>query len=114
MKITYNQTELPNEFKYPEKYLTEASSCINLYPWVFIDTESDVGKLLYNLGMSEGKKLIPFSSLENGDGDVACFDGSDTSGNPEIIMLVLDGSERAYSFKDFDEWFEMAKNNSSV
>ncbi len=34
--------------------------------------------------------LIPFASLENGDGDVAFFDGRNQSGNPAVAMLILD------------------------
>jgi len=109
MKYIYSEEKLPEGFQYPESFLNEISSNNNLYPWIFIDVESDVGKLLIAIGMDSGKNLVPFASLENGDGDAACFDGNDKSGNPAVIMLVLDESGRSYSFSNFDEWLEKAK-----
>ncbi len=113
MKKIYNQDELPEGFKYPESFLQGVAAQNNLYPWIFIDVESDAGKLLHTIGMSDDKNLVPFASLENGDGDAACFDGNDCSGNPSVIMLILDDSGRSYSFRDFDEWLERAKADAA-
>ena len=104
--------KLPEGFKYPEEYLIALEKERELYPWIFIDAMGEVGQLLYTIGMSDEKKLISFASLENGDGDAACFDGRDHSGNPRIIMLILDGSERKYGFENFSDWLEKAKNGS--
>lgn len=107
----YVQETLPEGFRYPESFLemVSADGRKNLYPWVLIDPKSEVGQLLFSLGAAEGKNLIPFASLENGDGDAACFDGNDTTGNPAVLMLILDESDRSYSFADFDDWMKMAE-----
>jgi hypothetical protein len=109
----YSTEQLPKGFTYPEAFRTRVDQPDDsLYPWVFIDAKSEVGTLLYKLGTEGGKKLIPFASLENGDGDVACFDGRNTTGDPPVIMLILDGSERVYGFKNFDHWLAEAQENA--
>lgn len=114
MKYIYSQDKIPKGFKYPELFLKEIDLNNNLYPWIFIDVDSDAGELLHTIAMSDGKNLVPFASLENGDGDAACFDGNDCSGNPAVIMLILDDSGRSYSFKDFSEWLKKAKSDAAA
>lgn len=57
---------------------------------------------------------MPFAKVDDGRGDIACFDGEDTSGNPEVLMLVLDESGRHYGFKDFDEWLASAIRDAAA
>lgn len=54
------------------------------------------------------RNLIPFAKVDDGRGDVACFDGDDSSGDPAVLMLVLDESGRMYSYPDFATWMEAA------
>lgn len=114
-KIDLYPTEsLPAGFCYPARFLSLVNSGPRdaLYPWILIDAKSDAGKLLLSLGSKGGRRLIPFASLDNGDGDAACFDGTDNSGNPAVVMLILDGSERAYSFADFNAWLLKAESDA--
>ena len=83
-------------------------------PWLFLNATSEVGTLIYSVRGNDGRNLVPFASLELGDGDVACFDGGDTSGNPAVLMLVLDESGRKYSFSDFDEWLSIAEKEAKT
>ncbi len=110
----YTKDLLPERFAYPSAFLEwiktpEASS---VYPWTLINTKGEVGHLLYSLRKSDGRNLVPFASLETGDGDVACFDGGNQSGDPAVLMLVLDGSGRSYSYPNFSAWLKTAREES--
>lgn len=107
---TYPPESLPKGFRYPDRFVKMINSDkkMLLNQWIFIDPISEVGRLLFSLANTEQKCLIPFASLENGDGDVACFDGKDITGNPAVYMLILDDSNRNYFFKDFDDWLNNA------
>lgn len=111
----YSRELLPSRFQYPPSFMEflRSGASTDLYPWVIVETSSDVGRLLFSLANADGRNLIPFASLENGDGDAACFDGNDTTGDPAILMLILDGSNRNYSFANFDEWLQKAKSDAS-
>lgn len=47
--------------------------------WWFIDANSDAGKHAYSVRQHDGRNLIPFAKVDDGRGDIACFDGDDTS-----------------------------------
>jgi len=110
----YAEELLPEGFAYPMAFLEWAKTpeAASVYPWVLTNAKEEVGRLLYSLRESDGRNLIPFASLETGDGDVACFNGDDLCGNPEVLMLVLDGSGRSYSFPDFSSWLAAARAES--
>jgi hypothetical protein len=80
-----------------------------IYPWWFIDANSKAGELSYSNRLREGTNLIPFAKVDDDRNDIACFDGTDTSGNPKVVMRVLDDSGRSYSFENFDSWLTAAK-----
>ncbi|WP_052691861.1 SMI1/KNR4 family protein [Teredinibacter purpureus] len=113
MSHKYNPDQLPAGFKYPEAFKADTFADNGLFPWVGIDCDSKVGQMLLGLVKEAGNNLIPFASLELGDGDAACFDGNDVSGDPSVIMLILDGSSRAYGFSDFNEWLIKAKQDAN-
>jgi len=99
----YEPKTLPKGFRYPGG-LTAMAEGAGLYPWVFIDPASAVGQLAWKVRKSDGRNLVPFASVEDDRKDIACFDGDDPSGNPEVLILVVDGSGRQYSFPDFAAW----------
>ena len=113
---TYPQNSLPPGFHYPPRFLQVIGGLKqdSYYPWFFFRAQGEVGQLRLSLGMAAPKKLVPFASLESGDGDVACFDGTDTSGNPAVIMMITDGSGRHYGFVDFDDWLARATADSNA
>ena len=102
-------TQLPDGFKYPRAFL-EFAQAQTAAPgnWLFIDANGEVGNLLYSIAQSTGKALVPFASLENGDGDVACFEKSPSGDEPKIVVLITDESDRCYNFNNFSHWLEQA------
>ncbi len=111
---TYPQQKLPSAFQYPARLLKFASGeeVPELFPWVFIDADGQVGELAYEVSRAGGRNLVPFASVEDDRKDIACFDGNDTSGDPAVLMLVLDDSGRSYSYENFDEWLNAAQNDA--
>ena len=111
----YPRDLLPRGFRYPQRYLNfaETGEYPAIYPWWFIDAESEVGRLAYEVGRLENAMLVPFAKIDDSAGDIACFDGNDSTGNPRIIMLITDGSGRAYSFNDFDDWLSAATRDAT-
>ena len=108
MNYKYDKAELPSVFEYPDTYLryNESEEKEDLYPWIFIDTGSVVGNRLLAAAKRNNDKLVPFASLELGDGDVACFNSSGA-----IEMLILDGSGRSYGYANFTDWLSSAKRD---
>lgn len=106
----YPAHQLPEGFNYPErlKRMSEAGGYPPIAPWWFVDSDSKAGRLFYSIREHDGRNLIPFAKVDDGRGDIACFDGNDISGDPAVLMLVLDDSGREYSFKNFDEWMSAA------
>lgn len=111
----YAADQLPPGFVYPPEILefAESGKYPNLGPWWFIDASSKAGELIYSIRKHDGRNLIPFAKVDDGRGDVACFDGNDSSGNPRVHMLVLDDSKRSYSFDNFSDWKASALEDAS-
>ena len=109
----YPPEALPPKFRYPLGMRDVVGSSKELlYPWFFFDPEGEVGRLMLELARKRG--LVPFASLELGDGDTACFDGADTSADPAVVMLITDGSDRSYAFSNFDSWLVRARADAEV
>ncbi len=110
----YSNAQLPIGFKYPVGLLelTAGSEQLDIYPWLFIDAPSKVGELSYAVRQTDGRNLIPFASVEDDRKDIACFDGNDTTGNPAVLMLILDDSGRSYSYIDFADWLRVAQTDA--
>jgi hypothetical protein len=108
---TYPRERLPAGFRYPHKFLEFANtgSYPNIGEWWFIDANSNAGELMYSIRLHDGRNLIPFAKVDDGRADVACFDGEDPSGDPQILMLVLDDSGRRYSYDNFAAWLAAAQ-----
>ncbi|CAN7463287.1 SMI1/KNR4 family protein [Acidovorax sp. LjRoot66] len=107
---SYDPDMLPGEFRYPAAYvkLSRSGGQLFLGPWWFIDANSKAGALAWSVRNHDGRNLIPFAKVDDGRGDVACFDGNDSSGNPAVLILVLDESGRSYSYSDFSAWLAAA------
>jgi len=106
----YSPDVLPLGFRYPAMLERFANTGLHpaIYPWWFVDAASEAGALFFDSRQHDGRNLIPFAKVDDGRGDIACFDGGDSSGNPEVLMLILDDSGRGYSFRDFDAWLAAA------
>ena len=110
----YSPEQLPAGFRYPERFLEFAKSGRHpdIGPWWFIDAESKAGELMYSIRAHDGRNLVPFAKVDDGRNDIACFDGDDTTGGPQVLMLVLDQSGRAYSYRDFSAWLTAAQSDA--
>lgn len=108
---TYAADVLPKGFSYPQQFLEFARSgeYPNIGPWWFVDAATRAGDLMWSVRAHDGRNLVPFAKVDDGRGDVACFNGDNESGAPEVFMLVLDESKRQYSYADFTAWLEAAK-----
>lgn len=102
----YSDNQLPVGFIYPAeiKNFSLSGEYPQIYPWWFFDAHSKAGELAYSIRLHDGRNLIPFAKVDDGRGDIACFDGDDVSGDPRVLMLVLDESGRSYSFVNFSHW----------
>lgn len=111
--VIYDEALLPAQFRYPRAFVELARQVEQdaLYPWFLFAPEGDVGRLALSIGMSHKPRLVPFASLEGGDGDLACFDGEDSTGDPAVIMLIVDRSGRSYGFRNFEDWLRNAKKS---
>ncbi len=106
----YPRDWLPVGFKYPKMLQEFAATGVYpvITPWWFVDANTKAGKLIASVAPGFGRNLVPFSKVDDGRDDVACFDGGDTSGDPKVLMLVLDDSGRQYGYANFDAWLEAA------
>lgn len=114
---------IPDKFLFPKSYLEFIQSGFpDLTPWWFIVEEPEKAKMLYqtiNEYKQSNKLLIPFAKIDDSTGDIACFDGEDTTGNPKIFFAV--GSENSmsnvdwekrYFVEDFNTWLKIAKRDA--
>jgi hypothetical protein len=107
----YPSDKLPLGFKYPDglTHFATTGNYPDIYPWWFIDANSKAGELSYSNRIKENQVLIPFAKVDDDRNDIACFEGTDTSGNPKVVMRVLDDSGREYSYRNFEEWLKAAE-----
>lgn len=111
----YPQDKLPGGFLYPAAFegFARTGDYPAIYPWWFVNAASEAGELFYSIRRHDGRNLVPFAKVDDDRDDIACFDGDDSSGNPEVLMLILDDSGRHYSFKDFEDWLSAARRDAS-
>ena len=128
----YNTPILPDGFVFPQSYIdtVKSNNIIDLEPWDFLC--KDIGKSLSYYGALlieyRDQPLIPFAiaSDESGffnDGYVvlACFDGSDKSGDPKVYFhdygYSYSGEDpvrgKQYYLENFSVWLESAKEESA-
>ncbi len=114
---------VPDKFLFPKAYLEFTQSGFpDLTPWWFVVEEPEKAKMFYQI-INEYKRskklLIPFAKIDDSTGDIACFDGEDTTGNPKIFFSV--GSENSmsnvdwgkrYFLEDFSAWLKIAKKDA--
>lgn len=82
--------------------------------WWLIGSQPEFAHFCLNLllGMGGSKVLIPFAK-DDDSGDIACFDGSDTSGSPSVYFHVGEESFAAVNWETryrqtFAEWLAEA------
>ena len=100
----YNTPILPDGFVFPQSYINtvKSNNIIDLEPWDFLC--KDIGK-----------------SLSDGYVVLACFDGSDKSGDPKVYFHDYGYSyngedpiwDKRYYLENFSAWLESAKEESA-
>ena len=110
----YEDDGLPEGFKFPQAFLDlMARPEIPYYePWWFITKFPEEAKGWIEMLRESypSRVLIPFAKYDCYD-DVACFDGTDLSGDPVVHIVhygASEGWERNGTFRNFDEWLEEA------
>ena len=110
---------LPSGFRFPESYLRLAREpkFPNVTPWWFLIEDPDIAMMAYrtiNESRRSRKLLLPFAKNDDESGDVACFDGEDTSGEPRVYFAVGTGDMRdvdwisRYFIPTFAAWLDTA------
>jgi len=110
----YDKSALPTGFSLPEDYLrfVNDDNRADIDPWWFLGVRREsaefwIGELARQY---PGRLLVPFAKLAGSD-DVACFDGSDLSGNPRVLYIhafASQGWEDRGSECDFSSWLRSA------
>ncbi|WP_081262333.1 hypothetical protein [Ralstonia solanacearum] len=123
----YDTPLLPEGFSFPSSYLNMALAAhpIDIEPWVFMYENTGASLSYYGAMLQKfpDSPIIPFamvndqSGLYNGGWVVlACFDGSDKSGDPSV--LIYDYSRPANTpwesvYANFSAWLAMAGEESA-
>lgn len=109
----YSKKELPDGFEYPTSFIEMVSgnSTLDLEPWWFLYEFEDFAKqwLFEVKKQYPTRQLVPFAKVSYSD-DLACFDGSDISGDPKIFIVhtfASPGWEDRCNVSNFDEWLKM-------
>lgn len=109
-RYLFEEQSLPAGFKLPESYLQVLSQpeLPDLEPWWLLTEDkklallwADTLRRLYPV-----RSLLPFAKRDGSD-DLACFDGSDTTGDPKVFYVhayASSGWEHAGEVASFEEW----------
>ncbi|WON79068.1 hypothetical protein OK024_08720 [Acinetobacter sp. UGAL515B_02] len=105
----FSEDELPQYFNYPVKYLELSKNLkplhsIPYFSWWFYDAVEPLDEIMeIYFSLTGRKNLIVFAR----DSDwAACFDATDYSGNPKVLVYDLGNRENHYEKKNFDEWLK--------
>ncbi|WP_373359055.1 hypothetical protein ACEN3H_08705 [Acinetobacter lactucae] len=105
----FSEDELPQGFNYPVKYLKLSKNLKSLhsipyFSWWFYDAVEPLDETMdIYFSLTGCKNLIVFAR----DGDwAACFDATDYSGDPKVLVYDLGNRENHYEKKNFDEWLK--------
>ena len=119
-RYLYDPAELPKGFRFPESFLTFVDQVTHpdLHPWQFFFTskkDAD-GWLLAVKRLYPDRKLVPIAHWMNSD-DIACFDGSGLSDDPEVYFVhayASPGWEHRGQAANFSEWLVEAAEQSAA
>lgn len=111
-KFIANAEMLPLGFIYPKDY-REFSSKADfpvIMPWSFL-WEKELNSLIDGLRKRyPDRALVPFARRVDCD-DIACFDGSDITGNPAVYIVhdyASPGWEQRGRYASFSDWLKGA------
>lgn len=114
----FDEKLLAGNFSFPQSYveLVSQENIPYLEPWWFLsEYKEDADFWMDEIAKQyPSRKLVPFAKAGSSD-DVACFDGSDTSGNPKVFYVHTFASpswEDHGDVESFDVWLEKTKAES--
>lgn len=107
---------LPKNFRYPPSYIQYVAGDLpNLEPWHFFYKYLE-HRFNGLKGRYPTRIIVPFARRSDND-DVACFDASESSDNPKVIIIhdwATEGWENRGECADFLSWVELAKEEARV
>lgn len=119
MAYLFQDEEVPAGFRFPDAFIHMMSlaEIPHYEPWWFLLEFPDTAReWLHMLRESfPGRTLIPFAKYDIYP-EVACFDGTDLSGNPAVLYVNADappGQELGGQVANFAEWLEVAKEEAA-
>jgi len=115
---TFNVNEnWPERFKFPQSYLSLIEKGLpDIEPWWWLTLHKD-SLIYWNNTLREQfplRILISFAK-HGGSDDIACFDGSDNSGNTKVLCIhsfCSPGWELRGEEKNFDEWLKKTERET--
>lgn len=108
---------LLSDFKFPQPYLDLINNGLpDIDPWWWLALHKDSSQYWAETLQKQfpSRSLIPFAK-DGGSDDVACFDGSDISGNPKVFVLhsfCSPGWEGRYEPSSFTDWFKKTESEA--
>lgn len=115
----FDKKLLPEKFSFPQSYIkfVYQEDMPYLEPWSFLcKYEKSANFWLDEIAKQyPSRVLIPFAKAGSSD-DIACFDGSDTSGNPKVFYVhtfASPGWEDRGEVENFDVWLEKTRAESA-
>jgi len=113
-RFLLEESQLPENFEYPQDYLDYISKDIpEMEPWRFL-WSAEAENLPSGLKKRYPERcLVPFARRIDND-DVACFDASDKSSNPRVVIIhdfASPGWEKRGEANNFLDWLELVKHD---
>ncbi len=105
---------MKNSFKFPQSYLDLVSKGLpDIDPWWWLAPHKESAIYLADTLRKQFplRILVPFAK-HGGSDDVACFDGSDTSGDPKVFYIhsfCSPGWEYRGETNSFAEWLQLTE-----
>lgn len=124
----YKDPILPEGFSFPPQYekLAIAGDWPNIDPWSFLASDMALSLSSYSgmLLKFPDKPLVPFARICDPSGGyndgyvvLACFDGADKSGQPQVRIYDFGNPTASpwdnLSYANFEDWLQAAHHESS-
>ena len=117
-RFLFPPESLPPGFQFPASYLqvVNASVLPELMPWWFLAKNERLALFWHGILREQypDRSLVPFAKWDTSD-DLACFDGTDTSGNPAVLLIhtfTTPGWENRGTLPDFGAWMVKAAEDA--
>jgi hypothetical protein len=120
-RFVFPASELPSGFRFPPRYLsiiTASEELPNLDPWWFLAMRRQTAEFWLETVREQypSRQLIPIAKNDQFGDTLACFEGTDTSGNPAVHLIhayTEPGWEQRGTWANFDEWYRDAEYDAA-